>query len=218
MQVALPSDERVKIYGSRKDVAKAVEALLKYEDMAPEQLTEEWKKSDPRLEDIEGFMNFLNVPKLSSLSESKARLLIQEVIDAERLKADILLNGNNVWSFERIMRNLKEIVKAGTLCGEKVRTCYPLASGISIPTIRDYQPILSRYSYNFLHLCCGSIAHYDIYGWISHYPTVEDLREFFIKNEYGRRVKDWVPGWKTDVKRIVEEIEVILDVDSQPTC
>ena len=99
-----------------------------------------------------------------------------------------------------------------------MRTCYPLASGIRIPTIRDYRPILSKYFYRFLHLCCGSIAHYDIYGWICHYPTVEDLRQFFLKNEYGERVLDYVPGWKTDTKRIVEQIEVILNVNDCPTC
>ena len=122
-----------------------------------------------------------------------------------------------MWSFNRIVGNLKRIVEVGTLVGEKVRTCYPLASGIRIPTIYDHQPILSNYFYQFLHLCCGSIAHYDIYGWISQYPTVEDLRQFFIKNEYGKRVRDWIPEWETDVKRIVEEIEVILNV-SNPAC
>ena len=215
---ALPSDKRVSIYGSKNDVAKALEALLKYEDATPEQLTEEWKKRDSRLEDVEGFINFLNMSRLSSLSESKARLLIQEIMDTERLKADILLNGNNVWSFNRIVNNLKQIVEAGALVGENVRTCYPLASGLRIPTIRDYQPILSKYFYQFLSLCCGSIAHYDIYGWISHYPTVEDLRQFFIKNEYSKRVKDWIPEWKTDAKRIVEEIEVILNVNRNSAC
>ena len=217
MMQVLPNDKRISIYGSKKDVAKAVEALLKYEDMTPEQLTEEWKKKDPRLEDVQGFMEFVDTPKLSSLSESNARLLIQEIVDRDSLKADVLINGNTVWSFKRIIRNLKQIVEAGTVIGEKVRTCYPLASGIRIPTIRDHRPILSKYFYQFLHLCCGSIAHYDIYGWISQYPTVEDLRQFFLKNEYGRRVLNHVPGWKTDTKRIVEQIEVILNVNS-PAC
>ena len=80
------SDKRVKIYGSKNDVAKALEALLKYEDVTPEQLTKEWKKKDPRLEDVEGFINFLDMPRLSSLPENKARLLIQEIIDVEHLK------------------------------------------------------------------------------------------------------------------------------------
>ena len=62
MMQVLPSDKRITVYGSRKDVAKAVEALLKYEDMTPEQLTEEWKKRDPRLEDVQGFMEFVLKP------------------------------------------------------------------------------------------------------------------------------------------------------------
>jgi len=43
---ALPSDKRVSIYGNKNDIAKALEALLKYEEATPEQLTEEWKKQD----------------------------------------------------------------------------------------------------------------------------------------------------------------------------
>jgi hypothetical protein len=68
-------------------------------------------------------------------------------------------------------------------------------------------PILSKYFYDFLHLHCGSIAHYNIQGWITEYPTLEDLKQFFKKNEYGKRVLDHIPVWMTDAKRIVEEIE-----------
>jgi len=72
--------------------------------------------------------------------------------------------------------------------------------------------ILTKYFYEFLSLCCGSIAHYNINGWVAEYPTVEDLRAFFQKNEFGHRVLDHVPEWKTDVKIIVREIESILGI------
>jgi len=205
MRQILANDERVTIYGSEKDIAEAVKALSKYEDMEPGQLTEEWKKRDPRLEDVEGFIEFLDTPKLSSLPQNKARLIMQEVIDRENLKATMMFDGNTVWSFDRIIRNLKRIVKTGKLYVDLRK----------IDRIHGYQaPILSKYFYQFLHLCCGSIAHYDIYGWISHYPTVQHLREFFIKNEYGKRVLDHISGWNTDAKRIVQEIEEILNVNN----
>jgi len=69
---------------------------------------------------------------------------------------------------------------------------------------------LSDYLYKFLSLSCGSIAHYNKQGWIDVYPTVYDLRLFFVENEYGKRVLDTIPTWKTDAHRIVEEIEQIL--------
>lgn len=77
-----------------------------------------------------------------------------------------------------------------------------------MPAIGD--TILSNYFYKFLTNCCGSIAHYDIRGWVATYPTLDDLKEFFEKNEHGRRVIDAIPCWHTDAKRIVEVIEARL--------
>jgi hypothetical protein len=68
-------------------------------------------------------------------------------------------------------------------------------------------PILSRYFYEFLHLNCGSIAHYNIHGWIHKYPTVEHLKKFFKQNEFGKPVREWIPKWKTDAIEIVKAIE-----------
>ena len=214
MRQVLPIDKRVTIYGSKKDIARAIEALSKYEDIEPEQLTEEWKKRDPHLEDVEGFMEFLDTPKLSILGEDEARLVIQESIDREKLEATVMFEGNIVWSFDRIIRNLKRIVKAGRLYSDG--TPGEVRVGMMIFPAQ-VKPILSKYFYEFLHLDCGSIAHYNIHGWIGHYPTVEALRQFFIKNERGKRVLDYISWRYTDAKRIVKEIEVILNVNS-PTC
>lgn len=123
--------------------------------------------------------------------EGKARLRIQKLIDEKGLKATIHINGNGVWSKTRILRNLERIMKHGTLYNED----------------QSKPPILSHYFYQFLHLCCGSIAHYDIHGWIHKYPTVEHLKQFFLKNEFGQRVLEGIPDWKTDAKAIVEAIE-----------
>lgn len=144
------------------------------------------KKEKERAERI------LSTLDLENLSEGKARLKIQEKIDSETLKASILFDGNSVWSQKKIIRNLKQIIKKGTL-------------------YRDREtPLLTKYFYNFLHLCCGSIAHYSIHGWIYEYPTVEALRNFFRRNEFGKRVLDHIPVWKTDAIEIVKEIERLL--------
>ena len=130
----------------------------------------------------------------TSMKEGKARLKIQELIDKHGLKAAILFNGNTVWSTKRIIRNLRRIMKHGTLYNED----------------QSKPPILSHYFYEFLHQTCGSIAHYDIHGWIHKYPTVEHLKKFFMENEFGQRVLDWIPAWQTDAKAIVQTIEGLL--------
>ena len=131
---------------------------------------------------------------LPRMTEPKARLKIQKLIDKHNLKASILVNGNTVWSKKRILTNLRRIMKHGIL--------YNLD--------QEKPPILSHYFYQFLHLTCGSIAHYDIHGWIHKYPRVEHLKKFFKKNELGKRVLDWIPEWKTDARAIVQEIEKVL--------
>jgi len=131
---------------------------------------------------------------LKRMGEAKARLKIQELIDQYKLKANILINGNQVWSKTQILRNLKRLMKHGQLYNRD----------------QSKKPVLSNYFYSFLHLCCGSVAHYDIYGWIHKYPTIEHLRQFFLKNEFGKRVLDDIPEWKTDVHVIVVAIEKML--------
>lgn len=146
-----------------------------------------------------------NIPNLPRMKESEARLKIQDAIDEHDLKAKILVNGNTVWSKKKILRNLDRIMKHGTLYDRQRPRYMPVGSMLRIPT--GGAPLLSKYFYNFLTLCCGSIAHYDINGWICHYPTVDYLKKFFMRNEFGKRVLDWIPDWYADAKRIVEEIE-----------
>jgi len=131
---------------------------------------------------------------LENMKESEARLLIQKVIDEHGLKASILVNSNTVWSKNRILQNLEQIMKHGTLYNED----------------QTKPPILSHYFYQFLSLECGSIAHYDIFGWVHKYPTIEHLKKFFKQNEFGKRVLDWIPKDHTDSRVIVEAIEARL--------
>jgi len=158
--------------------------------------------------DIERAEDILSSLLTSELPEGDARLKIQKVIEEENLKASVLFNGNTVWDGRKIIRNLKQIIKAGVLYRKEKPRSVPIGSMLRMPT--GGAPLLTKYFYGFLNLCCGSIAHYNIHGWIIEYPTVEDLRQFFIKNEFGKRVLDHIPAWQTDVKRIVEEIEKLL--------
>jgi len=150
------------------------------------------------------------IPNLTRMKEAGTRLKIQDVIDECDLKATILVNGNNVWSKKKILRNLTIIMKKGVLLSNTIKNGAHLmktGTGLIIPSATYYRPILSKYFYEFLTSCCGSIAHYNIYGWIHHYPTVDYLKKFFQRNEFGKPVRDWIPWWQTDAKRIVEEIE-----------
>jgi len=131
---------------------------------------------------------------LESRKESEARLIIQELIDKHHLKASILVNGNTIWSKSRILQNIEQIIQHGTLYNED----------------QAKPPHLSHYFYQFLSLECGSIAHYDIHGWIHKYPTIEHLKKFFKQNEFGKRVLDWIPPEHTDARAIVQAIEMRL--------
>lgn len=148
------------------------------------------------------------IPLLEARPEAEARLKIQDLIDEYDLKAAILVNGNSVWSKKRIIRNLKRILKRGTLYDENKPIYTPVGSMLRLPN--GAAPILSKYFYQFLHLQCGSIAHYNIHGWIHHYPTIDSLKKFFKSNEFGKKVSEWIPEWYADARRIVEEIEQLL--------
>ena len=168
---------KIRIYGSRKDIEEAKEALSKIE-------------------------------KLAELSESEARLVIQDLIQEHSLAADILYDGNTVYNMERILQNLRQIISRGTLYDGEHPAYIPIGSMLRMPVVG--KTILSEYFYGFLINTCGSIAHYSIQGWVTEYPTVDDLKAFFKKNEYGKPVRESIPGWHTDAVRIVDEIEKLL--------
>ena len=131
------------------------------------------------------------IPNLAGMNEPEARLAILKLIEDNNIEADILFDGNTVWNREKLLKNIRLIKKTNDMNR------------------------MSDYLYKFLHLCCGSIAHYDKYGWICEYPTVGDLKRFFQKNEFGQRVSQYLPHWKTDAKEIVKAIEEILEIPSE---
>ena len=157
MRKQLTIDKRVALYGNKQSIEQTEIILTK------------------------------NIPELPTLSESQARIKIQEVIDHENVRASILFDGNSVWSKKKIIRDIKKIKKYG-------------------------MKKLSNYLYKFLSLSCGSIAHYNKFGWIACYPTLSDLRNFFRRNEFGERVLRYIPIWKTDAQVIVKSIERELGV------
>ncbi len=119
--------------------------------------------------------------------EAKDRLLIQEAIDKHNIRSTILYNGNTVWGKNRIVNEFKRLKKRGDLS-----------------TMTDH-------FYSFLHLVCGSIAHYSKCGWIDFYQnSVHALEEFFKNNEWGVDISEYQPRWRTDVQKIAQELLVLV--------
>lgn len=50
---------------------------------------------------------------------------------------------------------------------------------------------LTHEAYTFIHLHCGSIAHFNLEGWKSTYRDLRDFIDFFlVRNEYGACLAD----------------------------
>lgn len=126
-------------------------------------------------------------PDIANTTEQDARIELQSLLDTEPLNLSILFEGNSVYGSVVITDAVKKVKKEG-------------------------MKTMSNALYKFLHLVCGSIAHNDKHGWIAEYPTIEHLRGFFKKNEFGQRVLDYIPMWRQDAREIVLQIEDILAV------
>ena len=124
---------------------------------------------------------------INHANEGEARLMIQQMIEQKLVTAEVLLDGNTVYDKTKILRNISSMVR------------------------HDNMSLMTDYTYHFL-TNCGSIAHFSKAGWISTYPTVDSLRRFFLKNEYGQRVLNSQPPWATDRIAILQEIERILNL------
>ena len=91
--------------------------------------------------------------------ESNDRLLIQECIDKNKLKSNILYSGNSVYSFDKIVREYRKLQKSGNLSN------------------------MTNLLYDFFMCACGDIAHYNINGYISYYDNdIRKLEQEFLKN------------------------------------
>jgi len=123
--------------------------------------------------------------------ECHVRKIIQGILDYPDNKLrqlTVLYDGNIVWSKDKILKDMKLIVKSNDMTK------------------------MTNHLYEFLSLCCGSIAHYNKMGWIDTYPTVTHLTQFFRKNEFGEKVINHIPHWKTDVIGIVQGIHKVLGI------
>jgi len=142
-------------------------------------------------QEIKSAMNYFNKAnirqKLSGGEYADRLILMNEFVPY--LKCSISYNGNTVWNKEKLIRDFNKILKHG-------------------------MESLSGYLYEFFHLCCGSIAHFDKRGWIATYPTISSLRQFFHRNEYGLSVVAHMPSWKADAIEIAKEMNELLKAQS----
>ena len=98
----------------------------------------------------------------------------------------ILYDGNTVWDVKRLIKQFKTFIK-----------------------YYDYDHF-TKYLYEFFSLQCGSIAHYNKAGWLGTYPTLDDLKLFFSKNEYGSPVRTYPPDWHYDSRQATGQMDDIL--------
>lgn len=124
-----------------------------------------------------------NIPDLAAKTEAQARLLLMHCVEDNKIRIrSIMFDGNGVCNKQQILKAIRKVKK----------------NGMKAMTYELYQ---------FLHLSCGSIAHYNMNGWIQTYPTVCALRNFFKRNEFGERVLNYLPVWRTDAREVVGAIE-----------
>lgn len=114
-------------------------------------------------------------------NEYEDRLTIQKAIDENKLKSDILYDGNTVYPFEKIVRLYRKMQKSGSL--EK----------------------LTKEMYHFFTNACGDIAHYDLEGFKSYYNySLRNLEEETLKYSITS------PRF-TDVDKIFKEVKIGRD-------
>jgi len=94
-------------------------------------------------------------------NESQDRLLIQDCIDKNKLKSDILYDGNSVYPFEKIIKAYRKLQKSETLDG------------------------LTKEMYHFFIYACEGIAHYDLQGFRSYYNnSFRNLENELLSQRY----------------------------------
>jgi hypothetical protein len=131
------------------------------------------------------YFNKSNIQSKITGDESSDRLVLMTEY-LPNIKCAISYNGNTVWNKERLIRDFKRIINNG-------------------------MKNLSGYLYEFFHLSCGSIAHFNKQGWIATYPTLASLRNFFIKNEYGEPIITHIPSWQVDAVEIAQAMDRMLN-------
>ena len=127
---------------------------------------------------IEKEKNIIEQLNLSG-NEQKDRLIIQKCIDENKLKSDILYDGNTVYPFEKTIKAYRKMQKTDSLEN------------------------MSNYMYHFFTNACGDIAHYDIQGFRGYYNySLRNLENILLKNN------NFIPSWNTDVDKIFKELKI----------
>lgn len=76
--------------------------------------------------------------------------------------------------------------------------------------------LMSKETYNFINLHCGTIAHYDRDGWCNRYSDLRDFVDLFlVRNEYGENLSELIltPRFhEPDLAPVVPVIEGIIDL------
>lgn len=112
-------------------------------------------------------------------NESNDRLLIQKCIDENKLKSDILYDGNTVYPFEKIVKAYRKLQKSGSLDN------------------------LSNEMYHFFIYACGDIAHYDLGGFKAYYNYS------FLQLENTLLKDNWLMNTRfSDVNHIFKELKI----------
>jgi len=139
--------------------------------------------SETAIKEIERFKHvFENL----SGNEAEDRIFLQDFIDKTGFKYDVLYDGNSVYSYKKIMKDFKRYLDSGA---------------------KD----MSEKLYDFFNLNIGTIAHYNKIGWMATYPTIDDIKDLFEENELGQSVVNYPPKRMTDVKRIVDDMQNLLN-------
>lgn len=110
-------------------------------------------------------------------NEGVDRLIIQRAIDDYGLKAAVLYDGNIVYPYGKHVREYQRLRKSNNL-GR-----------------------MTKAFYEFLHLACGDIAHYNYGGYVDYY-----------NNDFSRVNREIIqtartPAWHTDVQNIFDAIQ-----------
>ena len=125
--------------------------------------------------------------------EQKDRLIIQKCIDENKLKSDILYDGNTVYPFEKTIKAYRKMQKTDSLEN------------------------MNNYMYHFFTNACGDIAHYSIQGFRDYYDySLRNLENRLLKRD------NFIPSWQSDVDRIFKELKIgkyfeereYIDIDS----
>ena len=112
-------------------------------------------------------------------NEQMDRLIIQKCIDENKLKSNILYDGNTVYPFEKTIKEYRKMQKTDSLEN------------------------MSEYMYLFFTNACGDIAHYDIQGFRNYYEySLRNLENKLLKNN------SFIPSWESDVDKIFKELKI----------